>query len=80
MFPILGTTESIPWVMIFSHDNQAMINHGQTLLQLKKRGGLDWTEALAVLEDRDYKRMDMQTAKIKVLELVTDFKNKLGGI
>jgi len=74
-FPILGTLEYIPWDMISAHENQAIINHGQTLKKLAERGGLDWTEAVAVLEDSDYKRIDMALAKTTVLKLVSGFQN-----
>ena len=71
LFPILGTKpkEYIPWECIQPHEEQALKNHGQTLKRLAERGGLDWTEALAVLEDRKWIRMDESEAKEKVLEI-----------
>jgi hypothetical protein len=54
---------SIPWEMIASHEKQAMENHcGQTLERLAQRGGLSACEAVAVLDDRPYKRMDADSA------------------
>jgi len=72
-FPILGTTENIPWDVVAPHEKQAVKNHGQTLQQLSERGGLDYTEVLAVLEDRDYARMEQRIAKEKVFQIVTEF-------
>lgn len=72
-FPILGTKETIPSVLILQHEHQAICNHGQTLKRLAERGGLDYTEALAVLEDREYIRMDMNIAKTRVIAIVNDY-------
>jgi hypothetical protein len=58
----------IPWAMIEPHAKQAMLNHYQTLHGLHRRGGLSWAEALAVIEDREF-RGDPD-AKAKVLEAV----------
>lgn len=71
-FPILNTNpkEFIPWECIQSHEKQALKNHFQSLKRLAERGGLDWIEALAVLEDRPYKSMNMFEAREKVLEIV----------
>ena len=66
LFPILGTRpkEYIPWECIQPHEEQALKNHGQTLKRLAERGGLDWTEVLAVLEDRQWIRMDESEADL----------------
>lgn len=71
-FPILASKESIPWEVIAAHEKQAMENHGQTIKRLAERGGLDWTEALAVLEDRRYTKMNVEEAKRIVLLIVTE--------
>ena len=44
----------LPWAMIAPHERQALCNHDQTLKRLAERGGLDCTEALAVLDDKPY--------------------------
>lgn len=76
MFPILrswhrpgdplgdlpGTPESIPWDFLQSHEEQALRNHDQTLEKLAQRGGLGVSEALAIHEDRAYKKMDRADA------------------
>lgn len=63
-FPIMKFHEAdvpqrewIPWSLIAPHDKQAQRNHGgQTLVRLAQRGGLDAMEAVAVLEDADYRK------------------------
>lgn len=70
-FPILGESVDIPWSTIESHRVQAEKNHYQTLERLAERGGLAWSEALAVLEDRPYTKMDEKQAKHKVILIVS---------
>ncbi len=70
--PILGHGEMlpIPWDVILPHEAQAQINHGQALRMLARRGGLDVSEAVAVLEDRLWRRMDETGAIVRLAELV----------
>lgn len=52
-----GDLKSIPWAMIAPHDATARRNHGgQTLERLAQRGGLCPLEAVAVMEDADYRK------------------------
>ena len=46
---------AIPWEIIASHEAQAHRNHGQTLQRLAERGGLSPCEAVAIIEDKDYR-------------------------
>jgi hypothetical protein len=74
-FPILGSNpkEYIPLDIIKQHENQAIINHSQTLKRLAERGGLSWNETLLVLKDErfNYKtQLSEIDAKIKVLEMI----------
>lgn len=48
---------ALPWDLIAPHAKQARTNHGQTLERLAERGGLGSCEAVAVLEDRAWRRM-----------------------
>lgn len=49
----------IPWDMIAPHEAQAIANHsGQSLERLAQRGGLGLDEAIAVLEDRKWHRIE----------------------
>ena len=74
-FPILGTKFTIPWEAIAPHEKQAMSNHSQTIKRLAERGGLDWVEALAVMEDRKWVRLDSEFARKKVLSIVSEQEN-----
>jgi len=69
--------KDIPWRMIAPHENQAKLNHGQSLEELAKRGGLcDW-EILAVLEDRKYKINEEAVTKLN--KLIVEFCQKEWG-
>ena len=61
----------IPWVVIGPHEEQAMKNHDQTLLQLARRGGLSVSEAVAVLEDRPWCAMIEIQAIQRLTELIS---------
>lgn len=69
--PIMGskTIPCIRWSAIAGHERQAMRNHGQTLERLAERGGLAACEAVAIIEDRKWHRMDKQAAEYRLLEL-----------
>ena len=71
-FLVLGTERkvSIPWTVIAPHEGQALINHGQDLETLNRRGGLGWTEMLAVLTDRRHRELDKCIDEHKARELV----------
>ena len=58
---------SIPWAMIAPHEAQALENHcGQSLERLAQRGGLEASEAIAVLEDRPWTQMDVDESTGKL--------------
>jgi len=61
---------SIPWSLIAGHERQAQLNHSQTLRRLEERHGLSPCEALAVIEDRPWARMDPVEAEKKLADLV----------
>ena len=52
----------IPWEMMEPHAEQARRNHNQSLERLKQRGGLSTCEALAIMDDRDWAKMDSREA------------------
>ena len=82
MFPILGdpVIKAIPWAAIEPHDKQAQSNHGgQTLNRLAQRGGLDPTEAEAVMLDRSYpyRKVDAKEqarSRANLMKLVWQFE------
>jgi hypothetical protein len=57
MFPI-QCGPAIPWSVIAPHERQAQLNHQQDLEMLARRGGLSPCEAIAVIEDRAWHRME----------------------
>lgn len=71
-FPVLGTQETVPWNVICQHEKQAMSNHGQSLKRLAERGGLDYSEILAILEDRPYKKMELYYCRMMVLRIIAE--------
>jgi hypothetical protein len=73
-FPIMDPNgEPIPWALLAQHEDQAVANHGQSLAVLARRGGLSWCEALAVLEDRPWRKMHAHVARPLVLSRVERF-------
>lgn len=65
---------SLPWDMVAPHEKRARKNHGdQSLERLAQRGGLDPTEMLAVLEDRGWKKMDVETAATQLMGLLNEY-------
>ena len=54
--------KSVPWMLIEEHHDQCRRNHGQTPARLAERGGLSPDELAAVLEDRPWKRMELDQA------------------
>lgn len=55
----------LPWKLIASHERQALINHDQTLTRLAERGGLSPCEALAILEDRQWFKIENAEQALK---------------
>lgn len=55
--------------MIAPHAQQALNNHYQTLERLAERGGLSPCEAMAVLEDRDWRKDPYASQKLIALAL-----------
>lgn len=57
--------DEIPWRLIESHQSQAWNNHDQSLQTLASRGGLSYSEAVAILNDRKWQPMsDLAAAQI----------------
>lgn len=82
-FPVLFSTpkkksDAIPWEVIAPHEEQAHINHGQSLERLAERGGLSYREMYAVLRNKkfDYengnKYSDIQY-ELEVLRIIKSF-------
>lgn len=78
-YPVIGTypLEYVPLEMLLPHEKRVYKNHNQSLEQLAKRGGLDWGEILAILEDRPWGDIsaDRDSNKKSVLRYVSEFLN-----
>lgn len=76
-YPILGTRpqQYIPCELLLVHEGQAWKNHGQSLSQLAKRGGLSWAEALAIIDGKEWRdtEHDENAAEIIVKKKMTDY-------
>ena len=57
-FPILehraGHIQSVPWWLVEGHEQQALLNHDQTLETLASRGGLSSQELYCIVHDRKW--------------------------
>ncbi len=56
-FPVLKANnwtapQRIPYSLISDHESQAMLNHGQSLATLERRGGLCPSEMIAVITNQ----------------------------
>ncbi len=79
LYPVLESNppEYIPYEILIPHEAQALKNHSnQTLERLAERGGLGWTEILAILEDRDFQKMDASQAREQVLRYVALWEDR----
>lgn len=61
---------ALPWDVIAPHAAQAQRNHGQTLERLAERGGLGPDEAVAVLENRPWRRMPRAEANATLAKML----------
>lgn len=66
-----------PWSLFAPHERQAQTNHGQTLARLAERGGLSAAEAVAVLDDRNFERMNEGAANARLLHLIYEHTRAL---
>lgn len=88
MFPIQSSGVSgelleIPWVLMQQHEFQALRNHcGQTLDRLAERCGLSACEAVAVLEDKNYRDrwIGCPTTQEERIKMATEANNQLRAI
>lgn len=64
---------ALPWRMIEPHENQARRNHAQSLETLAGRGGLSTCEAVAVLQDRPWRKMPSQEAEWALVKLLEEY-------
>jgi hypothetical protein len=66
----------IPLAMIRPHEQQALRNHSQSLARLAERGGLAASEAVAILEDKNFERMTEADSHSRLYRHVQVFLEK----
>jgi hypothetical protein len=64
---------ALPWSLVAAHEPQALINHGQSVAALAENGGIEWSEMVAVLEDRPWHWMSVDDAAERLEELFADW-------
>lgn len=74
-FPILtfgrNKIVDIPWELLLPHAEQAIANHGgQTLERLAERGGLCYSEAVAILTDQPWPHGKVEGSEEKLGVLI----------
>lgn len=78
-FPIMNGKcpkihETIPWSAIEGFEYRAKRNHGQTLEELARRGGLDWFEVYCIIYDKNlFKEYDPNKDWREYRKLVMDW-------
>lgn len=72
--PLRERLPNVPWEFLAPHEAQALRFHTQTIKRLAERGGLGPSEMLAVVEDRNYQRMEESRAVDVLLVLVADWE------
>lgn len=68
----------IPWDILDACTVRLRTNHGQSIEQLAQRGGLDATEAIAVLEDRPWTNMEWKEANKRLAARIVHFAIDVG--
>ncbi len=82
-YPILesrrGPKQYIPRGLLSPHEQQARRNHGQSLSRLAQRGGLSWTEALAIIEDKNWRdaEHDEKMAEATIRKMATEYMKEI---
>lgn len=64
---------ALPWSLVAAHEKQALINHGRSIVELADSGGIDWSEMVAVLEDRPWHWMSVNEAAERLEDLFADW-------
>lgn len=64
----------IPFDFFRGHEDQCIINHGQTLERLCSRGGLSSEEAVCIAENKEYYKV--KNAKEKLLDFVSEWETE----
>ena len=64
---------ALPWPLVAAHENQARINHGRSIVELAENGGIEWSEMVAVLEDRPWHWMSVDAEAERLEDLFVEW-------
>ena len=67
---IMNSNIKIPLEIFIPHEKQALKNHDQTIEVLSQRGGINSSEALAILGDKEFKSIDNNIAVHELKNLI----------
>ena len=70
---------SVTWRPTAADEKRADKNHGQTLARLAERGGVNWSELAAILEDRAWVWIEPGPAQVRVHRLLVDRASTASG-
>lgn len=62
--------DPLPMALLEPYAERAKKNHGQTLKQLRDRGGLSVAEAVAIMEDRPWEPMPVVLAVHRLADII----------
>ena len=71
--PIQGgkLLKAVPWNVVQDHEARAMSNHSQTLDKLARRGGMNPTEMLKIIQDEDlFPFNEDPKAELRLIEII----------
>ncbi|TIN83121.1 hypothetical protein [Mesorhizobium sp.] len=68
---------SVPLSMMIQHEDQAWTNHSQSLIGLQQRGGLAASEAVAILENRKWHKMDDAEANMTLARMTYEYESTM---
>jgi hypothetical protein len=60
---------SVPWEFVAPHEDQALVNHRQSLERLAERGGLDPLELLCVLDGKHWREIGLGSKRATVSQV-----------
>lgn len=72
----LERLEPLPMALLERHEARAIRNHGQSLKQLRDRGGLSVSEAVAIMEDRPMTLLPIALAVHRLADLVEQERSR----
>ena len=77
-FPVQSEqVHSVPWLLVATHEAQAMANHGQSLERLAERGGLGPDELWCVVHNQPFRNRPNEAFCAAWLSGITDLRSAI---